>query len=118
MKSRSPTLYLEDILEAMAWVETYIKGMTYEEFLEEHRTMDAVLRNLQIIGEAARSVPQEVRDLYSEIPWHRMIGLRNITIHEYFGVDLSIIWRIITHNLPETKPQIETLLRTLRTRPV
>ena len=73
--------------------------------------VDAVIRNLEIIGEAAKNIPGEVREKHPEIFWKRMIGLRNITIHEYFGVDLNIIWEIISKNLPETKPKIEAMLK-------
>ena len=68
--------------------------------------VDAVIRNLEVIGEAARNVSDEVRSRYSEIPWRNMIGLRNILIHEYFGVDESIVWEVIKNNLPEVRPNL------------
>jgi uncharacterized protein with HEPN domain len=68
--------------------------------------IDAVIRNLEIIGEAARNVPEEIKNNYNEIPWKKMIGLRNMLIHEYFGVDESIVWERIKTNLPEVKPNI------------
>jgi len=74
-------------------------------------TVDAVLRNLEIVGEASRNIPPEIRSGYPDIPWGRMMGLRNIVSHEYFGIDLSIIWQIITVNLPETKPLIEKMIQ-------
>jgi uncharacterized protein with HEPN domain len=75
---------------------------------------DAVIRNLEIIGEASKNVSTEVKDISKDIPWKKMVGLRNMVIHEYFGVDLSIIWSIITKNLPETKPKIENLLERIK----
>ena len=111
MRKRSYRMFAEDILEAMAKIERYIKDLTYEMFVKNEIVVDAVVRNLEIIGEASRNIPQELRQKYPDIPWKRMIGLRNITIHEYFGVDLSIIWEIITRNLPETEPVITEMLK-------
>ncbi len=87
--------------------------MNYETFSENKLVVDAVVRNLEIIGEASKNMPLEIRKLYPEIPWSRMLGLRNIAIHEYFGVDLSIIWQIVTKNIPETKPKIEKMLKNI-----
>jgi uncharacterized protein with HEPN domain len=75
--------------------------------------VDAVIRNLEIIGEAAKNLPQDIKDKYPDVPWKRMIGLRNIAVHEYFGVDLSIIWEVVTKNLPETKGKIVEILEGL-----
>ncbi|PIU55555.1 MAG: hypothetical protein COS88_04240 [Chloroflexi bacterium CG07_land_8_20_14_0_80_51_10] len=111
MKRRTYKLFVEDVLEAMDKIERYIKGLTYETFVENEMVVDAVIRNLEIIGEASRNIPEDVREKYPDIPWRRVIGLRNIAIHEYFGVDLSIIWEIITKNLPETKPRTAAMLK-------
>jgi len=111
MKKKDYKLFVEDILMAMDKIERYIKGLTYETFVENDMAIDAVIRNLEIIGEAAKNLPEEVKVRYPDIPWKRMVGLRNIAIHEYFGVDLEIIWEIITRNLPETKPKIEAMLK-------
>ena len=85
--------------------------MTKEEFKKDDRTIDAVLRNIEIIGEAANKLSEKIYRENESVPWGRMIGLRNIVIHEYFGVDLNIIWQVITVNLPETKPKIEEILK-------
>jgi len=85
--------------------------MTKEEFKKDDRTIDAVLRNIEIIGEAANKLSKKIYKENESVPWGRMIGLRNIVIHEYFGVDLNIIWQVITVNLPETKPKIEEILK-------
>lgn len=111
MKKKDYKLFVEDILMAMNKIERYIKGLTYETFVENDMAIDAVIRNLEIIGEASKNLPEEVKVKYPDIPWKRMVGLRNIAIHEYFGVDLEIIWEIITRNLPETKPKIEAMLK-------
>ena len=111
MKRRTGKLFVEDILEAIDKIKRHIEGLTYETFVKNELVIDAVIRNLEIIGEASRNLPEDVRKKYPEIPWGRMIGLRNIIIHEYFGVDLAIILEIITKNLPETKPKIVAMLK-------
>ncbi len=75
--------------------------------------MDAVLRNLEVIGEAARDIPEDVKARFPDIEWRRMVGLRNIISHEYFGADIRIIWEIVTRNLPETEPLIADMLAKL-----
>ncbi|MFH1380290.1 MAG: DUF86 domain-containing protein [bacterium] len=111
MTNRNCKLFIEDILQAMQKIEEYTKDLTYEAFIHNKMVADAVIRNIEIIGEAAKNIPEEVKAQYPTIPWKRMIGLRNITIHEYFGVDEEIIWEIITRNLPETKPSIQAILK-------
>jgi len=111
MKKRTYEMFIEDILEAMGKISSYTKSFTFEMFEKNEMIIDAVIRNLEIIGEASKNIPGEVREKYPDIPWRRMIGLRNIVIHEYFGVDLDIIWEIITRNLPETRPEIEDMLK-------
>lgn len=111
MKKRIHKIFVEDILEATDKIDRYIKGLTYEAFAKNEMVVDAVIRNLEIIGEASRNIPENVKGNYPHIPWKRMIGLRNIAIHEYFGVDLDIVWEIITKNLPETKPKIAVMLK-------
>ncbi len=115
MKKKPCGLFVEDILEAMNKIERYLKGTTYETFAGSEMVVDAVIRNLEIIGEAARNISADAKGKYADIPWKRMIGLRNIVIHEYFGVDLSIIWEIVTRNLPQTKPQLIVMLKGLDT---
>ncbi|MDB5055280.1 MAG: hypothetical protein JWM44_3330 [Bacilli bacterium] len=85
-------------------IDTYIFGVEYDSFLSNQMLIDAVIRNLEVIGEAARNVSDEIRNKYPKIPWRNMIGLRNILIHQYFGVDESIVWEIITVNLLVSRP--------------
>ena len=110
MSKREPTLFLYDILECVAKIEKYVSGMSYDDFESDERTVDAVLRNLEVIGEAARHVPDQLRRMYPDIPWRKIVGLRNVVIHEYFGVDLEIIWEIITRDLPDLKNKIVSML--------
>lgn len=109
MSTRTPVIFLEDILEAITKIERYTKGITWEAFEQDELIIDAVLRNIEVIGEATANIPQSVRVKYDEIPWKRMVGLRNIIIHAYFHVDLMIIWQIIRVNLPEVYPLIEQI---------
>jgi len=114
MIRRSPNLFIDDMLDAMDKIMRYTKGLDYDDFRVDDRTIDAVLRNLEVIGEAAKNIPPGTKKENPEVPWKNMIGLRNITIHEYFGVDPTIIWEIITKNIPETAPKIKKLRQKLR----
>lgn len=97
---------LEDIIESMTRIDSYTDNMDYDNFHQNQLVVDAVIRNLEIIGEASKNVPEEIRNKYNKIPWRKMISLRNILIHEYFGVDDSIVWEIIKTDLPGVKPFI------------
>ena len=107
---RRDKLRLKDIITAMDKIFEYTEGLTKKKFKEREMVIDAVLRNLEIIGEAANQLSEEIYTEYEKIPWDRMIGLRNIVIHQYFGVDLNIVWEIVTVNIPETKPKIKKML--------
>jgi len=110
MNPQTSRLYLEDIQQAIEKIERYITGFTYETFQEDEMAVDAVIRNVEIIGEAARNIPDDLRERYPEIPWKQIVGLRHIVAHKYFNVDLEIIWRITTENLPKTKSEILSML--------
>jgi uncharacterized protein with HEPN domain len=97
-------------MDSMDQVMAYVEDMTFDEFEKDKMRIDAVLRNIQIIGEAARNISEEIKENYPDIPWRRMIGLRNIVVHAYFGVDLEMIWRISTVNIPQTQPQLEKVV--------
>ena len=113
MNPRSPVLFFTDIIESIEKIEAYIKDLDYEDFTGNNMAVDAVLRNLEIIGEAARNIPDDIKERYSDVPWKRIIGLRNIVAHVYFGIDTENIWVIITKNLPDTKPMITKILTEL-----
>lgn len=107
--SRNVNLYLEDMLAAMRKIFKYVKGQTFDSFGKDAKTIDAVVRNLEIIGEAANNIPIEFKKQNREIPWAQIVGMRNKVIHEYFGVDLEILWQTIQADLPELESQIERL---------
>jgi len=110
MSKRDLRLFLMEILEAIEKIERYIDSLSFEDFVKNEMVVDAVIRNLEIVGEAARNIPEEVRSKYSDIPWKRVVGFRNIVIHGYFDVDLEIVWVIVKERLPELKPQIKRML--------
>jgi len=111
MKKRPAGTFLEDILQAIKKIEKYTNGLDCERFRSDEKSVDAVIRNLEIIGEASKNIPSEVKDKFPQIPWKKMMGLRNIVAHEYFSIDLKIIWEIASENLPEVKPRIERILK-------
>jgi len=109
MSKRNALLFVLDMLEAMAKVERYIAGLTYEAFAANDLVLDAVVRNLVIIGEAARHIPEELRKQYTDVDWRRVVGFRNIVIHEYFDVDPEIVWAIATQHLHDLKAALERM---------
>jgi len=110
--------YLNDILSSMEDIEEFIKGMDFEKFISDKKTINAVIRSLEIIGEAAKKVPMDIRDKYPEIPWKYMAGMRDKLIHEYHGVDLEMIWKVITEELPKLKPKFKFIIEVLENKEV
>jgi len=96
---RDPRLYLDDILEAISRIQEYTLGLDYSEFTEDTKTQDAVVRNLEIIGEAAGRLPESARSRAADIEWRKIVGLRNILAHQYFGVSLPVVWDIVSGKL-------------------
>lgn len=111
MPPRDWRLRVEDILDAAANIETYIAGLTFETFQADRKTIDAVVRNLEVIGEAARHLLAFEGDLPGDIPWSDIAGMRNILVHEYFGVDLGIVWQTATGDLPLLRDRLPAMLR-------
>jgi uncharacterized protein with HEPN domain len=110
MSKREVKLLLEDMLESLKKIRRYTHEISFEEFCSDDKTIDAVIRNFEIIGEAANRIPEEIKLDNPEIPWRSLVGLRNRIIHEYFGVDLEIIWDIIENDIEICHDWIETLL--------
>lgn len=107
---RSYLLYLEDILKSAAKVSRYTDGMSFEDFLADERTFDAVVRNLEIIGEAAKNVPEEVRARYPDIEWRKIAGLRDILSHTYFKVSEAILWDVVQNRVPLLAEKVKQIL--------
>ena len=97
--SRDPRMYVDDILEAIVQIREYTREMNLEGFSGDRKTQDAVVRNLEIIGEAAARLPEELKAMAPQIEWRKMVGLRNILAHEYFGVSIPVIWDVIVNKL-------------------
>ena len=106
MSRRSSPLLVEDIWEAVEKIERYVSGMDYDAFVADEKTIDSVVRNLEIIGEAANRLPQNFRRQYPEINWPQIIGLRHRIVHDYFNIDIEIVWHIIHTDLPVFKSRI------------
>jgi uncharacterized protein with HEPN domain len=103
-------LYLEDILLACQKVESYPKDVSFDEFVGDDMRIDAVLRNLQIIGEAVKGIPDGVREEHTHIEWRKIAGFRDIVAHKYFSVDLDIVWDVTQNKLPDLQSSITTVL--------
>ena len=97
--SREYRLYLSDILEAQERIQEYTKKMTYKEFDLSNITIDAVIRNLEVIGEAARKLPFEIKNKSREIEWRKIVAMRNVLTHEYFGVNTQIVWDVVQNKI-------------------
>lgn len=108
MSKRNINLYLADIVNAIEKIEIYSKNLNYQQFVKDYKTIDAVIRNFFIIGEAIRFIPGKTCSAYPEIPWKEISGMRNKIVHEYFGVDTEILWKTIKDDLPVLK---ETIVR-------
>lgn len=114
MSKRMDKEFLLDIKEAIRRIMNYTKGLDYEDFLKRLETQDAVLRNLEIIGEAVKNISPSLKKKYQDIPWKDIARMRDKIIHFYFGVNLDIVWKIVTNNLPQLKKEIENILKGMK----
>ena len=111
MKDHLDSDYIEDIVNSINSIENFVKGVTYNDFINNEMMYEAVIRKLGIIGEACNNLSKEIKDKHTEIPWREIIGMRNIIIHNYLGVDLKIIWTSIKKDVPEFKGFISKLIK-------
>ena len=101
------------ILEAISKVQVYVKGADFEKFQTDSMMADACIRQMSIIGEASNYISEDTKSVFSDVPWRQMKGLRNIVVHEYFGVDLQVVWNIIKNDLPNQRRQFDSISKHL-----
>jgi len=111
MSERDWKILFEDILECIDKIENYTKNFDFDDFATSPMVIDAVVRNIEIIGEASKNVPDEIKENFPRLPWRKMAGIRNRIVHEYFGVDISIIWFIISNELDLLKKELLAALK-------
>ncbi len=112
-EGRGTVMYLRDIIEAMDDIESFVEGMTFDEFKGDKRTFAACVRNLEIMGEAVKNLPEDLKDGHDDVPWRVVTGMRDKVIHAYFGVSHEIIWTTIRADFPGFRMSIEDILSEL-----
>jgi len=113
MSLRDQKLFIDDILEAIYRIEEYTGNIDFEDFINDKKSIDAVIRNLEIVGEACKNISEDFKRLYPEVNWKNATKMRDKLIHSYFGVDLGIVWETIRIRIPELKIQIEKINKDL-----
>lgn len=111
MKNREHIDYLEDILDSILKIEMFIQNQKFEDFAGDEKTQFAVIRALEIIGEASKKIPESVRQNFPNVPWSIMAGMRDKLIHDYFGVDIEVVWKTATFDLKNIKPAIQEIIK-------
>lgn len=110
---RDSKLYLKDILEAITSIERFVRGIDFKKFKKDDMRLNAVIRKFEIIGEATKNIPEEIKHKYYTIPWKEMSGLRDRLIHFYFGIKYELVWETIKKDIPKVKPVIKKILENL-----
>jgi len=114
LKNRVYLDYVRDIIDSIRDIESFIKGMEFEEFKKDRKTINAVVRSIEVIGEASKKIPAVITADYPKVPWKKMGGMRDRLIHEYFGIDLEILWTVASRDIKGLKPEIRRILRDLK----
>jgi hypothetical protein len=112
-RRKSMLIFINDVLDSIEKIEKYCQDVTYDQFIADEKTRDAVLRNLEIIGEAVKNIPDSIKERFTEIAWKSITGMRNKLIHEYFGVSFSVVWETIKSDLPILKEKMKSLYDTV-----
>ena len=110
MTEKNDNLYIQDIVDSVEKIMDYTKGLSFEQFSSDQKTVDATIRNFEIIGEATKNLSDKTKSSYQDIPWKEMAGMRDKMIHDYSGVDLDIIWKTTKERLPELKKSLEEII--------
>jgi len=108
--NKSPKVYLHHMLDAVGTIESFTRNMTEDRFLKSRLVQDGVIRNLQIIGEAAKQIPIDIRSRHPEIDWREISGMRDVLTHDYLGVDLEVVWEVVENDLPALKRNLKKIL--------
>lgn len=112
--AKDPKIFLLHILEAIVLIERYSRGKSQGDFFDSVGFQDQVIRRIEIIGEAARHIPEKIRKAHHQVPWKKIAGMRDKIVHEYFGIDLGVTWAVVKYDLPKLKKQIQRILSTLK----
>ncbi len=110
MKDRDPSLYLTHVLESIELARAYVEGVDFRRFSESQQLQDAVIRRIEIIGEAVKNLPAEMRDAAPGVPWRRIAGMRDKVVHDYMGVDIELVWTVVHRDLPKLAQEVRGLL--------
>ncbi len=114
MSTRKLAEFLQDILDAITDIETFTEGVDVETFSANREKMLAVIKSIEIIGEAVKQIPENIRNQYAQIPWKSVAGMRDILVHEYWGIDVNVVWETVQENLPSLKAEIIKIKTQLR----
>ena len=112
-EGRSMAMYLRDIIEAIDDIESFVKGMTFDAFKRDKKTFAACVRNIEIMGEAVKNLPEDLKDEHDDVPWREVAGMRDKVVHAYFGVSHEIVWKTIHTRFPEFRERIKGILTEL-----
>jgi uncharacterized protein with HEPN domain len=110
MRDRDIADYLQDILDSINEIRDFTEGISFDEFAADKKTINAVLRSIEVMGEASRRIPEEIRSRYSQVPWRKMTGMRDKLIHEYHGVDIDTVWKTLHEDIPPLRDRINEMI--------